>query len=284
MNVRCWVELNQTERAELAALVRGGKQAARTLKRAQILLAADAGHSDDNIAVSVGVGGSSVYRTKQRFVLGNLAAALSEQSRPGAVRKLWDKEEALLVATACSKPPQGRAHWTLELLAGELVRLTAHDSLSRETVCRRLAENDLKLWRKDMWCIPQVDGEYVARMEDVLDLYAEPPDPKRPVVASTRVLPSSSARSATRSRPSRVGASATITNTAATAPSISSSSWMSTGLGARSSSPNDARQKTTPSACANSSICIIPMPRASGSCKTTCPPTRPAPSPNIPTR
>ena len=47
---------------------------------------------------------------------------------------------------------------------------------------RRLAENDLKPWRKDMWCIPQVDGEYVARMEDVLDLYAEVPDPKRPVV------------------------------------------------------------------------------------------------------
>jgi len=67
-------------------------------------------------------------------------------------------------------------------LADELVRLTEHDSISRETVRRRLAENDLKPWRKDMWCIPQVDGEYVARMEDVLDLYAEAPDPKRPVV------------------------------------------------------------------------------------------------------
>ena len=47
---------------------------------------------------------------------------------------------------------------------------------------RRLAENDLKPWRKDMWCIPRVDGEYVARMEDVLDLYAQAPDPSRPVV------------------------------------------------------------------------------------------------------
>src|SRR6266498_2860313 len=64
----------------------------------------------------------------------------------------------------------------------ELVRLTEHDSISRETVRRRLAENGLKPWRKDMWCIPQVDGEYVARMEDVLDLYAEAPDPARPVV------------------------------------------------------------------------------------------------------
>ena len=182
MNVRYRVELSQTERAQLTALLSAGKHAARKLKRAQILLAADAGARDDDIATNVGVGGSTVYRTKQRFVLGNLKAALSEIPRPGASRKLSGKEEALLVATACSKPPQGRARWTLELLAGKLVSLTQHESVSRETVRRRLAENDLKPWRKDMWCIPQVDGEYVARMEDVLDLYAEEPDPKHPVV------------------------------------------------------------------------------------------------------
>ena len=91
-------------------------------------------------------------------------------------------KEALLVATACASPPEGYARWTLELLADAIVRLTDHESLSTETVRRRLAENDLKPWRKDMWCIPRVDGEYVARMEDVLDLYAEAPDPERPVV------------------------------------------------------------------------------------------------------
>jgi hypothetical protein len=63
-----------------------------------------------------------------------------------------------------------------------MVRLTAHESLSRETVRRRLAENEFKPWREKMWCVPKIDGEYVARMEDVLDLYAEPPDPARPVV------------------------------------------------------------------------------------------------------
>jgi transposase len=182
MNVRYRVELSQTERDQLTALLSGGKHAVRKLKRAQILLAADVGASDEAIATSVGVGGSTVYRTKRRFVLGNLEAALSEEPRPGAGRKLSGKEEALLVATACSNPPAGRARWTLELLAGQMVKLTEHDSVSRETVRRRLAENDLKPWRKDMWCIPQVDAEYVARMEDVLDLYAEEPDPKRPVV------------------------------------------------------------------------------------------------------
>jgi transposase len=182
MNIRYHVELSQAERNELTALLSGGKHPARKLKRAQILLAADARTGDEDIATTLSVGGSTVYRTKRRFVEGNLAKALSEEPRPGAVRKLSGKEEALLVATACSSPPEGRARWTLELLTGELVKLTEHESLSRETVRRRLAENKLKPWRKDMWCIPQVDAEYVARMEDVLDLYAEPPDPKRPVV------------------------------------------------------------------------------------------------------
>jgi len=182
MNVRYRVELNQSERDQVSTLLSGGKQAARKLKRAQILLAADVGASDEEIAISVAVGRSTVYRTKRRFVEGNLEAALNEQPRPGAERKLSGKEEALLVATACSSPPKGRARWTLELLAGAMVKLTEHAGLSRETVRRRLAENDLKPWRKDMWCIPQVDATYVARMEDVLDLYAEAPDPKRPVV------------------------------------------------------------------------------------------------------
>ena len=182
MNVRYRVDLSQIERTELRALLSGGKHASRKLKRAQILLAANAGASDEEIARSVGVGGSTVYRTKRRFVEGNLERALSEEPRPGAKRKLTGKEEALLVATACANPPEGRARWTLELLADAMVKLTEHESLSGETVRRRLGENGLKPWRKDMWCIPRVDGEYVARMEDVLDLYAEAPDPKRPVV------------------------------------------------------------------------------------------------------
>jgi transposase len=138
MNVRYRVELNQCERDQLTALLSGGKRGARKLKRAQILLATDRGAGDEEIARSIGVGGSTVYRTKRRFVLGNLAAALNEEPRPGTRRKLTGKEEAVLVATACSSPPAGRSRWTLELLAGELARLT------RETVRRRLAENDLK--------------------------------------------------------------------------------------------------------------------------------------------
>ena len=130
MNVRYRVELSQTEHETLSAMGSGGKHPARRLKRAQILLAAHAGLADDTIAASLTVGRSTVYRTKRRFVEGNLEAALSEEPCPGAERKLSGKEEALLVATACSTPPLGRARWTLELLTDEFVRLTEHDSLS----------------------------------------------------------------------------------------------------------------------------------------------------------
>ena len=183
MNVRYVVELTNEERVELRAFVSGGSKQVQKVKRAQILLASDDGARDGDIATSVVVGTSTVYRTKQRFVEGGLAKALNDEPRPGAPRKLSGKEEALLIATACSTPPEGRAHWTMDLLANAMVRLTEQPSLSRETVRRRLAENDLKPWQKKMWCIPKVNAEYVARMEDVLDLYAEQPDENKPVIS-----------------------------------------------------------------------------------------------------
>jgi transposase len=182
MNVRYRVELSQSERDELGALVSGGKLPVRRLKRMQILLAADAGVSDEAIAASVQTSGSTIYRTKKRFVEIGLEAALSEEPRPGAARKLSGKEEAQLVALACSDPPQGCAHWTLKLLADALVEVIEPPSVSRDTIRRRLDDNDLKPWQQKMWCIANIDGEYIARMEDLLDLYAEPHDPKRPVV------------------------------------------------------------------------------------------------------
>jgi transposase len=183
MNIRYRVSLTKDERVALEALTSSGKVSARKLKRALLLLAIDAGHStDEAIAHHVGVGTSTVYRTKQCFVEEGLESALGEAPRPGAKRKFSVNDEAVLVATACSKPPSGAAKWTLELLAGEMVRLTQHDEVSTATVSRRLSEMKLKPWREKMWCIPAMNAEYVARMEDVLDLYAEPPDPKRPVV------------------------------------------------------------------------------------------------------
>src|SRR5258708_39684982 len=109
MNVRYRITLTSEEREQLRSLVQGGTGRFRRLKRAQILLAAASGSSDATIAKNVAVGASTVYRTKRRFVDEGLEAALSEEPRPGADRKLAAKEEAVLVATPGAAPPAGRA-------------------------------------------------------------------------------------------------------------------------------------------------------------------------------
>ena len=189
MNVRYRVELSQAERDELMAMFGGGKHAARKLKRAQILLAADAGRSDEEIARTIPVSLSTVDRTKRRFVEGNLERALSEEPASGRGAQAHRQGGGPTRGNRMRQPARGPQTLDVKLLADTMVKLTGHDSLSGETVRRRLAENGLKPWRKDMWCIPHVDGEYVARMEDVLDLYAEAPDPERPLVCFDETRP-----------------------------------------------------------------------------------------------
>ena len=183
MSIRYRVTLSLEEREALRELIARGRPQVRRVKRAQIRLGADCGQSDEDIAQSVGVGTATVYRTKRRFVEIGMEQALAEEPRPGAPRKLTEPEELLLVATACSDPPQGRARWTLELLADEMVRLTEHDHLGQQTVRRRLHEKPLKPWQHKMWCIPKVDSDFVARMEDVLELYTAPTDKTNPVIS-----------------------------------------------------------------------------------------------------
>jgi transposase len=188
MNIHYKIELEADERRTLVDLIAGGDHKARKIKRAQILLAVDRGvHgggqlTDEQIAQTLAVGTSTVFRVKRKFVEENLEAALAEEPRPGGERKTNAKQDAALIALACTKPPEGCAKWTLRLLADLWVELSDLEDVSLGTVRRRLDENELKPWQKKMWCIPKFDLEYVARMEDVLDLYAQPPDPQRPVV------------------------------------------------------------------------------------------------------
>src|SRR5262245_38187843 len=109
MAVRYVVELSEEERNTLQRLIAGGKRSARIVRRGQILLGVNAGQSDEAIAAAVRVGASMVYRTKRRFVQGNVEHALHDRLRRGASRKLSVPQQALLVATACSAPPRGRA-------------------------------------------------------------------------------------------------------------------------------------------------------------------------------
>jgi len=132
------VELTKEEKAELLELTRKGKVSARKLKRAHILLQADKGKTDEEIADNLEVGRATVQRTRQKLVEGGLEWALNERHRPGGKLKLDGTQEAFLVALAHSTPPEGRERWTMQLLADRLVQLKIVDSISDETVRRTL--------------------------------------------------------------------------------------------------------------------------------------------------
>ena len=108
------------------------------MKRALVLLAADEGAVDQQIAEKVRVHRTTVEEIRKRFVEEGLVAALSERPRPGKTPLLDGKQEAYLVALACSTPPEGRAKWTMQLLANRMVALDVVESISDETVRRAL--------------------------------------------------------------------------------------------------------------------------------------------------
>ena len=138
------VALESGERADLERLVSADKAAARKLTHARILLLADEalgpGRTDDVIVAALGVGPRTIARVRQRFVTQGLAAAIDRHTqppRPDKVKIKGDVEQKL-IRLACSDPPEGRCHWTLQLLADEMVVLGLADALSTETVRQAL--------------------------------------------------------------------------------------------------------------------------------------------------
>lgn len=128
------VTLTEAERGELLSRTRKGTVRAREMIRSQILLKAEAGLTDAEIVAALDVSRPCVERVRRRFVEGGLARALHDNPRPGAHRKLDGKQEARLIAEACSTAPAGHARWTLRLLAGRVVALGLAEHLSHETV------------------------------------------------------------------------------------------------------------------------------------------------------
>jgi transposase len=135
------VDLTAEEQGTLVGVIRHGKAAARQVTRARILLKADEGLTDEEIAEEVATSRATVERTRQRFVEENLAA-LTERPRTGAPPRLDGKAQAHVIAVACSRAPQGRERWTLRLLADKAIELRLADSLSYETIRQLLKKTN----------------------------------------------------------------------------------------------------------------------------------------------
>lgn len=143
MNKRYLVRLTSEERQQLEELVAKGKAAAYRIRHANILLAVDAdgpNWSDAQAAKAFRCHGNTVANVRRRLVEGGLDAALErkKQDRPSRRRVLDGEGEARLIAIACSRPPAGRAKWTMQLLADELVALSVVESIAPKTVERTL--------------------------------------------------------------------------------------------------------------------------------------------------
>ena len=142
------VPLNEEERNWLLTFINKGDCGARKLKRAHMLLLADKGKSDRQIAEALHTSLQTVGNIRKKYAEGGLEAALNDRPRPGGERKLSVKGEATLIALACSDPPEGRVDWTMQLLADKLVELQVVESISDETVRRALKKTSLNRGRK----------------------------------------------------------------------------------------------------------------------------------------
>lgn len=135
------VKLKREEREQLQRMIRRGRDSARRLARARVLLKGDAGDPDEAIAEALGVSVRTVQRTRQRCCREGLAAALADRPQPLRPhrRRIDGEAEARLVTLACSTPPDGRERWTLQLLADQMVKLGyVEGGVSDQTVRRVL--------------------------------------------------------------------------------------------------------------------------------------------------
>lgn len=154
MNKKYIVKLTEEERDQLHQLITKGKAPASKLTHARILLKADCSAdgpnwSDEKISEALEVSTSQIAQIRKRLVEEGLSAALSRRKGSYRHRRLLDGEaEAHLIALACSNPPQGHAHWSLRLLADQMVTLEYVESISYETVRRTLKKtNSNRGWK-----------------------------------------------------------------------------------------------------------------------------------------
>ena len=139
------VQLCEEERERLTQLVRGGKSSARIVARARILLKVDEGWNAPQVVAALDVSEGTVYRIKRRYAEEGLDGVLRDRVQANRFRKLDDKAEAHLVALACSPAPEGHDHWTLQMLADQMVELGLVTSLTYETVRLKLKKTSSSL-------------------------------------------------------------------------------------------------------------------------------------------
>jgi len=138
------INLKSNEVKFLTKFIRKGKKNARSLTRARILLLANKGKGDTEIANILGVGRSTALRIRKRYLEEGLQSALVDKPRPGQPEKYNERQAAEIVALACTEPPEGRKKWSLALLCEELRKKEGFETINRETIRLILKKNKIK--------------------------------------------------------------------------------------------------------------------------------------------
>jgi transposase len=147
VNEKHEVHLKEEERRKLIGIVSKGRNKAVVIQRAHILLKVDEGKTDAEISQMLYVSEQTIRRTRQRYAQEGLQVALEDKPHPAMGTELDEKQEARIIALACSEPPAGQARWTLELLRQEVLKDGSVAHLSPETVRLLLKKTNSSLGR-----------------------------------------------------------------------------------------------------------------------------------------
>ena len=139
------VKLSTQERQYLKKIVESGEDKARKITRCRILLLADKGKTDQEISDALNVCLATIFNIRRRYCQGGLERAISEEARSGQPPKFKGKSMAKITALACSKPPEGRAKWSLRLLADRVIELDIVETISHVSVRNILKKTNLNL-------------------------------------------------------------------------------------------------------------------------------------------
>jgi hypothetical protein len=176
------ITLRKRDAVRIHVLLSAGVQSVRVIKRAQALRLLAEGQLSPQVGCSVGLNPKTVRNIGWRYAQVGLERALYDRPRPGASPLLTGIQKQQIIAMVCSDPPEGRARWTIRLIAEESIRRKLVATVGRETIRILLQRHESKPWRIKSWCVAELTPEYIHKMEDVLATYERPWNAKQPVV------------------------------------------------------------------------------------------------------
>ena len=176
------IKLTAEELKKIKVLTKKEVKSPQIIIRGQILKFRHLNKGTDEICELLDVSTKTVTNTLNNFLELGLDRAIQDDYRSGRPIEFDDRDKSNIIAMVCTDPPEGYARWTIELIKEEAVKKGHVNSISKSKIQVILQEHEFKPWREKMWCVPDLNEEYIERMEDVLEVYESDYNEKKPVV------------------------------------------------------------------------------------------------------